>query len=114
MCSLAHTIPHPAIKKACQLLVPMQGIAVLLSKNCALYLCSTVIQKKCTPDQSFPITHQGRVAALQSLSGTGSLRVGAGFIARFLKGRTVYISNPTWGNHRNIFGDEGVKWEYYR
>ena len=58
----------------------------------------TVIQKKCTPDQSFPITHQGRVAALQSLSGTGSLRVGAGFIARFLKGRTVYISNPpTYG-----------------
>ena len=61
-----------------------------------------------------PTPSQGRVAALQSLSGTGSLRVGAGFIARFLKGKTVYISNPTWGNHRNIFGDEGVKWEYYR
>lgn len=31
-----------------------------------------------------------------------------------LQGKTVYISNPTWGNHRNIFTDEGVKWEYYR
>lgn len=51
---------------------------------------------------------------LQALSGTGSLRVGAAFIARFLKGATVYISNPTWGNHRNIFGDEGVEWKYYR
>ena len=51
---------------------------------------------------------EGRVATLQSLSGTGSLRVGAAFIARFMKGRTVYISNPTWGNHYNIFGDEGV------
>jgi aspartate/tyrosine/aromatic aminotransferase len=30
------------------------------------------------------------------------------------QGATVYISNPTWGNHRNIFSDEGVKWEYYR
>lgn len=26
----------------------------------------------------------------------------------------MYISNPTWGNHRNIFGDEGVEWKYYR
>jgi hypothetical protein len=57
---------------------------------------------------------QGRVACLQSLSGTGSLRVGAGFVARFMKGATVYLSNPTWGNHRNIFGDEGVEWKYYR
>jgi hypothetical protein len=40
--------------------------------------------------------------------------VGAAFIARFMKGTTVYISNPTWGNHRNIFGDEGVEWKYYR
>eukprot|EP00195_Chlamydomonas_chlamydogama_P011440 CAMPEP_0202901242 /NCGR_PEP_ID=MMETSP1392-20130828/14143_1 /ASSEMBLY_ACC=CAM_ASM_000868 /TAXON_ID=225041 /ORGANISM="Chlamydomonas chlamydogama, Strain SAG 11-48b" /LENGTH=435 /DNA_ID=CAMNT_0049587777 /DNA_START=77 /DNA_END=1384 /DNA_ORIENTATION=+ len=61
-----------------------------------------------------PAIKEGRIAVVQSLSGTGSLRVGAGFIARFLKGNTVYISNPTWGNHRNIFGDEGVKWEYYR
>ena len=65
-------------------------------------------------DHSFPVTLQGRIASLQSLSGTGSLRVGAGFIARFLKGRTVYISNPTWANHMNIFGDEGVPWAYYR
>ncbi|WIA08502.1 hypothetical protein OEZ85_007936 [Tetradesmus obliquus] len=57
---------------------------------------------------------EGRVAVLQALSGTGSLRVGAAFIARFMKGTTVYISNPTWGNHRNIFGDEGVEWKYYR
>jgi aspartate aminotransferase len=57
---------------------------------------------------------EGRVAVIQALSGTGSLRVGAAFIARFMKGTTVYISNPTWGNHRNIFGDEGVDWKYYR
>ena len=27
---------------------------------------------------------------------------------------TAYISNPTWGNHRNIFADAGVEWKYYR
>ena len=58
---------------------------------------------------------EGRVAALQSLSGTGSLRVGAAFLARFLPaGTPVYVSDPTWGNHRNIFGDAGMEWRNYR
>lgn len=57
---------------------------------------------------------EGRVACIQSLSGTGSLRAGAAFIQRFMKGATVYISNPTWGNHMNIFNDAGVPWKYYR
>jgi aspartate/tyrosine/aromatic aminotransferase len=57
---------------------------------------------------------QGRVAVLQSLSGTGSLRVGAAFIQAWLPGKTMYISNPTWGNHRNIFSDAGLEWKYYR
>jgi len=57
---------------------------------------------------------QGRVVALQALSGTGSLRVGAAFIAKFLPGTKVYLSNPTWGNHNNIFADAGVPAEKYR
>lgn len=54
------------------------------------------------------------MACLQSLSGTGSLRVGAAFIQAWLPGKKMYISNPTWGNHRNIFSDAGLEWEYYR
>lgn len=57
---------------------------------------------------------QNRIACVQSLSGTGSLRVGADFIAKFLKGTKVYLSNPTWGNHKNIFTDAGVEWKWYR
>jgi aspartate aminotransferase, chloroplastic len=65
--------------------------------------------------EGHPAVSQGRVATLQALSGTGSLRVGAAFIAKFLpKGTVVYLSNPTWGNHRNIFADEGVEWRNYR
>lgn len=40
--------------------------------------------------------------------------MGAAFINRFLPGTTVYLSNPTWGNHRNIFADAGVEWKYYK
>ena len=39
------------------------------------------------------------MATLQSLSGTGSLYIGACFIAKFLPGTKVYVSAPTWGNH---------------
>ena len=55
-----------------------------------------------------------RVVTLQSLSGTGSLRIGAAFLAKFRAGTTVYISNPTWGNHFNIFGDAGLETAKYR
>lgn len=55
-----------------------------------------------------------RVACLQALSGTGSLTIGAHLINQYLPGATVYISDPTWPNHKNIFTLAGVKWANYR
>lgn len=57
---------------------------------------------------------ENRVATLQALSGTGSLAVAAQFIHQFLPGKTVYISNPSWPNHKNIFALAGVPWDTYR
>jgi aspartate/tyrosine/aromatic aminotransferase len=57
-----------------------------------------------------------RIATVQSLSGTGSLRLGAEFVAQFLKGSAVLISKPTWGNHNAVFQKAGVKqltYEYW-
>eukprot|EP00899_Mesostigma_viride_P011871 jgi/Mesvir1/20685/Mv14894-RA.1 len=62
---------------------------------------------------SNPILKEGRLATIQSLSGTGSLRIAAAFINRFMPGTAIYISNPTWGNHKNIFHDAGVQWKEY-
>lgn len=36
---------------------------------------------------------------VQTLSGTGALRVGAEFLHRQLKYTTFYYSSPTWGNY---------------
>jgi aspartate/tyrosine/aromatic aminotransferase len=56
-----------------------------------------------------PAIAEGRVACCQSLSGTGALRLAAEFIAVNLgTNRTVHISNPTWGNHKAIFGKAGL------
>lgn len=56
----------------------------------------------------------GSVAAVQSLSGTGSCRLLAEFQKRFMPGCTVYISVPTWSNHHNIWRDAGCEQTTYR
>ncbi|XP_020586972.1 aspartate aminotransferase, chloroplastic [Phalaenopsis equestris] len=61
-----------------------------------------------------PVIQQGRVATVQSLSGTGSLRLAAAFIQRYFPEAKVLISSPTWGNHKNIFNDSRVPWSEYR
>eukprot|EP00002_Diphylleia_rotans_P002328 TRINITY_DN11485_c0_g1_i1.p1 TRINITY_DN11485_c0_g1~~TRINITY_DN11485_c0_g1_i1.p1 ORF type:complete len:454 (+),score=88.67 TRINITY_DN11485_c0_g1_i1:59-1420(+) len=59
--------------------------------------------------------NEGRVVTIQSLSGTGSVRVAAEFLARFMpKGTKVLVSVPTWGNHFNIFRDAGLETITYR
>ncbi|QDZ23081.1 aspartate aminotransferase [Chloropicon primus] len=55
-----------------------------------------------------------KIAAVQSLSGTGSCRLMADFMKKFKPGAKVYITVPTWSNHHNIWGDAGVEKETFR
>nr|BBA45751.1 glutamate oxaloacetate transaminase, mitochondrial-like [Pachyrhynchus infernalis] len=51
----------------------------------------------------------------QSVSGTGALRLGAAFLAKFFQGnKVIYFPKPTWGNHKNIFAAEGFEGKFYR
>ena len=54
-----------------------------------------------------------RVATIQSVGGSGGLKLGAEFIKRFLGQDTIYISDPSWENHRVIFEAAGMKVETY-
>lgn len=55
------------------------------------------------------------LAATQCLSGTGGLRVGFEFCARWLgKSTQVYIPKPTWPNHKNVIRDSGLEWKEFR
>ncbi|KAI8337236.1 aspartate aminotransferase [Chlamydoabsidia padenii] len=61
-----------------------------------------------------PAIEQGRVGAVQTISGTGANHTGAAFLAQHYKGSgKCYISNPTWANHRNIFEGVGFQVEEY-
>jgi len=57
---------------------------------------------------------ENRVAVVQSLSGTGALRVCADFLHQFLESPTILYSNPTWGNHISIAKAANIKSQAYR
>ncbi|HEX4233507.1 MAG TPA: amino acid aminotransferase [Caldimonas sp.] len=50
----------------------------------------------------------GRVATIQSIGSSGGLKVGADFIARWLPGSDVWVSDPSWENHRSMFEGAGL------
>eukprot|EP00003_Mantamonas_plastica_P023554 TRINITY_DN425_c0_g1_i6.p1 TRINITY_DN425_c0_g1~~TRINITY_DN425_c0_g1_i6.p1 ORF type:complete len:404 (+),score=131.01 TRINITY_DN425_c0_g1_i6:25-1212(+) len=58
--------------------------------------------------------NEGRIASCQSLSGTGALRLGGAFLQRFASSNSIYLPNPTWGNHIPIFKDSGLEVKKYR
>ena len=55
----------------------------------------------------------GRIATIQSVGSSGGLKVGAEFIARFFLGSEVWVSDPTWDNHRSMFEGAGLQVNTY-
>ena len=53
------------------------------------------------------------VAAAQSPGGTGALRIGAEFLKTFRPGGTVWMPDPTWDNHKSVFGAAGCPVKFY-
>ncbi|WP_338413803.1 amino acid aminotransferase [uncultured Sphaerotilus sp.] len=49
----------------------------------------------------------GRTVTIQTLGGSGALKVGADFLKKYFPDSTAWISDPTWDNHRAIFEGAG-------
>ena len=60
-----------------------------------------------------PALKQGRIVTVQSLGGTGGLRVGADFLRRTAPNAELWISDPSWENHRAVFESAGFKVNTY-
>jgi len=60
------------------------------------------------------IIKEKKLAVVQTLSGTGALRVAAEFLSTYNPGVNVYCSDPTWGNHHAIFKKAGLTTFKYR
>ncbi len=55
----------------------------------------------------------GRVVTVQAVGGTGGLKLGADFLKKMSPNASVFISDPSWENHRALFGSAGFKVETY-
>ena len=89
--------PHEA-----SLYLPMEGLASYRQAIQALLFGT-----------GHPAVADGRVATVQTVGGSGALKVGADFLKRYFPEAEVWVSNPTWDNHRAIFEGAGFKVHTY-
>lgn len=83
---------------------PIGGTAEFTKLTAALALCEN-------PNEATPSS----VATVQSISGTGALRIGAAFFNSFHTGpKEIYLPSPSWGNHTPVFKHAGLKVNTYR
>ena len=60
-----------------------------------------------------PAITAGRIATIQGVGSSGGLKVGADLLKRYFPDSTVYLSDPTWDNHRAVFEGSGHVCETY-
>ncbi|MEF7617141.1 amino acid aminotransferase [Aquincola sp. MAHUQ-54] len=77
--------------------LPMEGLAA----------CRTAVQQLLFGADHEAVT-SGRIATLQTVGSSGGLKVGGDFIKRWLPGVQVWVSDPTWDNHRAMFEGCGL------
>jgi aromatic-amino-acid transaminase len=76
--------------------LPIEGIAALNEQAQALLFGADLA-----------VSVSARAVTVQTLGGTGALKVGADFLKRFFPASQVWISNPSWENHRALFEAAG-------
>lgn len=60
-----------------------------------------------------PALQQQRIATIQTVGGSGALKVGADFLKYYFPESEVWVSDPTWENHVAIFSGAGFKVHSY-
>ncbi|MFN9707893.1 MAG: aromatic amino acid transaminase [Burkholderiales bacterium] len=54
-----------------------------------------------------------RIATIQTVGGSGGLKVGSDFLKCYFPDSEVWVSDPTWDNHQSIFRGAGLKVHTY-
>jgi aromatic-amino-acid transaminase len=76
--------------------LPMEGDATCRAQVARLLL-----------GDDHPALAAGRVATIQTVGSSGGLKVGADFLKTWLPDSAVWVSDPTWDNHRSMFEGSG-------
>lgn len=84
------------------LYLPMSGSAIYCRR----------VQELIFGDDPEWLAH-GNMATIQTLGGSGALKVGADFLKRWFPQATVWVSDPTWENHITLFEGAGFHVQKY-
>ena len=85
-----------------KLYLPMDGLKSYNQATQALVL-----------GQNSPARRDGRAVTIQTLGGSGALKVGADFLKKYFPESDVWVSQPTWENHIAIFNGAGIHSHFY-
>ncbi|TCH65214.1 amino acid aminotransferase [Acinetobacter sp. ANC 4862] len=85
-----------------KLYLPMDGLKSYNQATQALVL-----------GQDSPARRDGRAVTIQTLGGSGALKVGADFLKKYFPESDVWVSQPTWENHIAIFNGAGIHSHFY-
>ena len=85
-----------------KLYLPMDGLKPYNQATQALLL-----------GENSPARKVGRAVTVQTLGGSGALKVGADFLKKYFPESEVWVSQPTWENHIAIFNGAGIQSHFY-
>lgn len=85
-----------------KLYLPMDGLKPYNQATQALVL-----------GEDSPARRDGRAVTIQTLGGSGALKVGADFLKKYFPQSDVWVSQPTWENHIAIFNGAGITSHFY-
>ncbi len=63
--------------------------------------------------ENSPAAQDGRAVTIQTLGGSGALKVGADFLKKYFPESDIWVSQPTWENHIAIFNGAGIHSHFY-
>ncbi|WP_318588391.1 aromatic amino acid transaminase [Enterobacter asburiae] len=86
-----NAVPHGA-----SLYLPMEGLNAYRNTIAPLLFVA-----------DHAVLAQKRVATIQTLGGSGALKVGADFLKKYFPDSGIWVSDPTWENHVAIFEGAG-------
>ena len=104
----------PSVRKAELAVVEAAGARPYLPMEGAANFRSAVQALLFGPEH--PALKAGRIATIQGVGSSGGLKVGADFLKRYFPESKVYLSDPTWDNHRAVFegsGHTSATYPYY-
>lgn len=103
----------PSVRKAEELLISQKLDKEYLPISGNAEFCKKAIELALGEDS--PAIANGLNVTVQSISGTGALRIGSAFHAKHFPGpKVVWLPKPTWGNHIPIFKHVNMDVKEYR